>query len=471
MSLPGSFRGLSERLAVSHEGEPYQPDRMRRNTRYAWAVAAVLTLANMCSYIDRQIINLLVDPIKLDLRLSDTTMSLLQGAAFVIAYLIFTPIFGRRVDTSIRKNVAAIAVITWSLSSALGAFATNVTMLFISRAGVGAAEAAIAPAAFSLISDYFTRDRLPRALGLFQLGPYLGGGFALIMGGLVIGSASSVIDSFAWLAHFSPWQMTFLIIGISGIPLGIILYLVREPPRQVIARVQIDERRYTLAETLRYIWTRRDFYLRLFGSYAFTVVVFYSFPAWIPTILMRGGYGVDLKTVGVTYGLVVAVMGVLGVLTGPQIEYYLRMRGRRSAVIDCIGLAAAGLIPVSALLMFVHGYAATIVVSAVAVFLYSMPQPLASSALQIVTPNRVRGMASAIFVIVVSGIGLGVAPTIVALVSDHVFGSNLRTALGVVCVSSSVVSLVLCQGTRAPFARALEAEEEVSRQQRAYGTE
>jgi len=435
---------------------------LARDSGHAWVVAVTLTFANMCSYVDRQIINLLVDPIKFDLRLTDTKMSLLQGAAFAIAYLIFTPIMGRRVDTSIRKNVAAIAVIAWSISTALGGFATNLTTLFISRAGVGAAEAALAPAAFSLISDYFTRDRLPRALSVYQLGPYLGGGFALILGGLVIGFAGVLGETYPLLAGFAPWQMTLLVIGLSGVPLGVWMCFLREPSRQLIACDVVDERQFSLSSALAFLWQRRGFYLRFYASMAFTVVVFYSFPAWIPTILLRGGYGLDAKTVGVTYGVIVLIMGTLGVLTGPHIEAWLLRRGRQSAVIDCILLAAVGLIPVCTLLLIVESYEATLVVAAVAVFLYSMPQPMAAAAIQIVTPNRIRGTATALYVVVVSGIGLGVAPTVVALVSDYVFASRLRIALGVVCTISSVVALWLCRGTLVPFANAIKAEEQAA---------
>jgi MFS transporter, Spinster family, sphingosine-1-phosphate transporter len=432
---------------------------LRRNTHYAWVVTVMLTLAYMCSYIDRQIINLMVDPIKLDLHLTDTKMSLLQGAAFIFSYLIFTPILGRWVDTSNRKNLAAMAVITWCLSSALGGFASNLTMLFISRAGVGAAEAALAPAAFSLISDYFTRDRLPRALGVFAIGPYLGGGFALIVGGLVIGSAATLAESFPLLSGFRPWQLTFILIGMGGVPLGLALFALREPTRQVIGRAVSDDRRFSLADTLGFIWKRRGFYLRFFAAMAFTVVVFYSFPAWIPSILIRGGYGMDARSVGITYGLLVLVMGTLGVLVGPQLEAALRKRGRQSAVIDCITISAAGLVPVCALLLVVHSYTGTLVVAGLAVFLYSMPQPIAASALQIVTPNRMRGIASAIYVIMVSGIGLGLAPTVVALASDYVFGSRIRTSLGVVCTISAAIAAWLARGTMLPFAKAIKDEE------------
>jgi MFS family permease len=433
----------------------------RRNTRYAWVVVVMLTLAYMCSFIDRNVINLMVDPIKLDLHLSDTKMSLLQGAAFIFSYLIFIPIMGRRVDLGNRKNLVGFAVIAWCICSALGGFATNLTTLFISRAGVGAAEAALAPAALSLIADYFTRDRLPRALGVFAIGPYLGGGLALILGGLIAGSTSFLNHSFSFLSSFKSWQLTFVLVGVAGIPLGLALFALREPPRQMIFKAASDERHFTLADTMAFIWARRSFYLRFFGAMTFTVVIFYSFPAWIPSTLIRV-YGLNARSVGTTYGVIVLVMGTLGVLAGPQLEALLRRRGRQSAGVDCIMTAAAALVPVCSLLLFVHSYEGTLVVAGLATFLYSLPQPIANSAMQIVTPNRMRGVVSALSVIMYSGVGLGVAPTLVAVVSDYVFDARIRVALGVVCTLSAAIAASLAYGARLPFAKAAKAEEDAA---------
>jgi MFS family permease len=420
----------------------------------------MLTLAYMCSYIDRQIINLMVEPIKKDLLLNDTRMSILQGTAFVIAYLIFTPVLGRRVDTGNRKNIIGIAVLVWCASTIFGGFASSMTWLFISRAGVGAAEAALAPAAFSLIADYFTRERLPQAIGVFAMGPYLGGGFALIIGGALIGSSTYLIHTYEALSGFSPWQLTFILIGLMGIPLGAAMFALKEPPRRVTAGTAEDDRHFSTGETLSYIWMRRDFYLRFFGMMAFTVVVFYSMPAWIPTILIRR-YGSSTREVGLVYGCIVLVVGTLGVLAGPQLERYLYRSGCKSAGVVCIGIASAALVPTSIALLFVTSATGVMIIGAIATFLYSVPQPIAASALQIVTPNRMRGVTSAIYVIIVSAIGLGVAPTLVALVTDYMFVDEKAVAasLAIVCSASAFVATWLAQGTRKPFVDALHAQE------------
>jgi MFS family permease len=431
-----------------------------RNSAYAWTVVIALTLAYMCSYVDRQIINLMVEPIKRDMHLTDTKMSVLQGTAFVIAYLLLTPILGRRVDVGNRKNIVAVAILVWSASSALSGLANSVTWLFVARAGVGAAEAALAPAAFSLIADYFTRDRIPRAIGLFTLGPYLGGGFALIAGGLLIDWSAQLSQSLQVLSQLKPWQLTFILVGMMGIPIGLSMFALREPPRRAANGVVADDRQFSTADTLSFLWLRRAFYLRFFATMTFTVAIFYSMPAWIPAILVRN-YGVSMRDVGLTYGIIVLIMGTLGVLAGPLLEQYIRNRGVDGSGVICIAIVSAALVPTCAALLVVKSAAGVMVIGAVATFLYSIPQPIAASALQLVTPNRMRGVTSAVYVILVSAVGLGIAPTMVALVTDYVFVDEraVSKSLGLICSTCAIIATWIAIGTRRPFARAILAEE------------
>ena len=442
-----------------------QPEQraVPRDGGYAWAVLAMLTLAYTISFIDRQVLNLLVDPIKSDLGASDTQMSLLQGAAFIIAYIAFIPIFGRLVDTSNRRNILVLGVVIWSAFTVLCGFSTSLEMLFFSRAGVGAAEAALGPAAWSLISDYFTKERIPRAMSVFLMGPYLGGGFALIFGGLVIGSAAALAQSVPLLAGLSPWQLTFIFVGAPGVVFGFVLLAIREPPRQTISGPALDERKFSLGETARFLWDGRDFYFRFFAAMALVVVVLYALPAWMPALLIRS-YGADPSTVGVTFGALVLVMGSLGVLTGPIVGAWLRKRGHKSAVVICVIIAAVGLAPVCALIPFAPDYTTALIVAAAATFLYSFPQAMSASALQVATPNRMRGVVTSIYTFILSGFGLGVAPTLVALITDYVLRdpNRVNESLAIVCSVSAALAAWLGWGTIKHFRRALEAEEKAA---------
>lgn len=433
---------------------------IRRDGGYAWAVLVMLTVAYTVSFIDRQVLNLLVDPIKLDLGASDTQMSLLQGLAFIIAYIAFTPLFGRLADTRNRRNIIIFGIVTWSSFTVLCGFANDLETLFFARAGVGAAEAALGPAAWSLISDYFTKEKIPRAMSVYLMGPYLGGGFALIFGGLVIGSTTVLSQTIPALSNFAPWQLTFIFVGAPGIVLGFAMLIVREPPRQTTTGLVLDERRFTLGETAGFLWERRNFYFPFFSAMALVAVVLYAVPAWMPSVLIRN-HGADAGSLGLAFGGLVLVMGSLGVLTGPLVGAFLRKRGHKSAVIICVILASCALVPICALIPFAPNYASIMAIAALATFLYSFPQAMSASALQIATPNRMRGVVVSIYTFVLSGFGLGVAPTLVALLTDYVFRdpSRVDESLAIVCGISAALAAWLGYATLAPFRAALAAEE------------
>jgi len=430
------------------------------NGGYAWAVLVMLTAAYTVSFIDRQVLNLLIDPIKNDLGATDTQMSLLQGLAFIVAYIAFIPLFGRLADTRNRRNLVVFGVVTWSAFTILCGFATNLETLFFGRAGVGAAEAALGPAAWSLISDYFTKEKLPRAMSVFLMGPYLGGGLALIFGGLVIGSATVLSQSIPALSNFHPWQLTFIFVGAPGIVLGLAMLIVREPPRQAAAGVVLDDRRFSLAEVAGFLWERRKFYLRFFAAMALVTVVLYALPAWMPSVLIRN-YGANPGEVGLVFGALVLVMGSLGVLSGPLVGALIRKRGHKSSVIICVVIAAVALVPICALIPFAPTYATVMGVAALATFFYSFPQAMSASALQVATPNRMRGVVASIYTFILSGFGLGVAPTLVALLTDYVFHDPARVnqSLAIVCGISAALAAWLGWGALPHFRKALEAEE------------
>ena len=396
-----------------------------RDGGYAWCVVGMLTLAYTVSFIDRQILNLLIDPIKDDLGATDTQMSLLQGAAFIFTYIVFNPLFGRWVDTGHRRNILILGIALWSAFTALCGLSENLLTLFIGRAGVGAAEGALGPAAWSLMSDYFTRKRLPRAMSVYLMGPYIGGGAALIFGGVVLGGAANLIGIFPFLAGLEPWQITFIMAGVPGLVLCVLFLLVREPQRMSLTGAATDDRKFSLAEALSFLWARRNFYGRFFLTMALIVVVLYAVPAWGPALLIRS-YGVTAESVGLIFGLTVLGAGSAGVLSGPLLGNWLLKRGHKSAIVLCAVFAAIGLFITCALFPIAPNFHSGLFVLGAATFCFSFPQAMAASALQIATPNRMRGVVTSTYTLVLSGIGLGLAPTIVALITDFVFSDPAR---------------------------------------------
>lgn len=411
-----------------------------RNGHYPWIVVAILTTIYTLAFIDRQVLNLVVDPIKRTLLLSDTEVSLLQGLAFTSAYVVFSPFFGRMADRANRRNILMAGVATWSLFTVGCGLSSNFWMLFFSRLGVGAAEACVAPAAWSILSDYFDRQRLPRAMSIFLIGPYLGAGLALVFGGLLIGSAANIANIHSLLEGFEPWQLVFIAIGAPGLLVAAATLIVREPTRAGASATGsvAGAKTFTIPEVVRFFWDGRAFFGRFYFAMSAVIIVLYALPAWMPAVLMRR-HGAEPSAVGLEYGVLVLVMGTVGVLSGPVLGRWLEARGKTGSTVIVAGISGLALVPASIAISLANSYETALAAAAAATFFFSLPQAMAASALQLATPSGMRGIAASMYVFLVAVIGLGVSPTIVALLTDYVFRdpTQVGTSLSIVCATSA----------------------------------
>jgi MFS family permease len=417
----------------------------------AWLMVTILTLAFTVSFIDRQILNLLVGPLKNAFDLSDTKLSLLQGLAFTTAYILFSGPFGRLADTGNRRGILLLGVALWSVATAFCGLARSYLQLFIARFGVGGAEASLTPAAWSMIADRFPAPQVPRAMSVYLLGPYIGGGLALIFGGMLLRLSEG--QTFFGLAA---WQFVFVMAALPGAFIILLLLLfVREPERQS-ARNGNSDKQMTLSEVMRRFREESRFYGSFYFGMSGIVISLYAFPAWMPTLLIRK-FGVPAADVGIQYGMLVLIGGSAGVLSGPAFSKWLERRGRRDSLMIVPLLAACGLALLSLLLPFANSYGFALMIAALVSFAYSIPTALAASALQLVTPNRMRGMASAVYIFIISVIGLGLAPTLVALITDIGFADEARVgeSLAITCCLSALIGLVLLARARAAYAEML----------------
>ena len=181
---------------------------------YSWYVVGILMLFYALSFVDRQIIALLVEPMKADLGLSDVEMSLLGGLSFAIFYTIFGIPLGRLADSNSRRGLIAAGVVVWSLMTTLCGFASRFSHLLLLRMGVGLGEAALSPAAFSIIADYFPSHRRATALSIYSMGIYLGAGLAFTGGAILLGWAERITslrgdEPLLILGNIQPWQIVF----------------------------------------------------------------------------------------------------------------------------------------------------------------------------------------------------------------------------------------------------------------------
>lgn len=203
--------------------------------RAAWFALAVLVLANILNYLDRFIVSILAQAIKVDLKLDDAQLGFLLGTAFAVFYSIVGIAMGGISDRLPRKKVMAFGLVLWSTMTALGGAATSFVTLAIARIGVGVGEASANPCSQSLAADIFPPQRRALAMGLLLSGVFIGSAAALIIGGWFLehwpATCSSVPLAFA--CDIAPWQAALFGVGLPGIPLALLVLAIREPPRPV----------------------------------------------------------------------------------------------------------------------------------------------------------------------------------------------------------------------------------------------
>lgn len=402
----------------------------------AWSTVAILMLAYVLSFIDRQILNLLVGPIRRDLVISDTQMSLLMGLSFALFYTVCGIPLGRLADTKSRRGLIAIGVLFWSAMTAACGMARLYWQFLLCRIGVGVGEAALSPAAYSLIADSFPAERRATAISVYSMGVYLGSGLAFLLGGLVIKFASAQGDVLLpVLDEVRPWQLIFLILGAAGVLFTLLLLAVREPARRGVgAGVAVP-----LIEVGRYLRANRR--TVLYHNFGFAGLAFagYGSAAWIPTFFIRT-YGWDAGHVGVVYGSIVAVFGCLGIVFGGRLADWMAKRGRTDANMRVGLYAAMAALPCVASFPLMDNALWAAVLMAPTVFCLSMPFGVAPAAIQEIMPSAMRGQASAIYLFVITLIGLGIGPTAVALVTDYLFADDQALRYSLLIVSTLAVS-------------------------------
>src|ERR1700761_6987765 len=234
------------------EPEIVVADAARPSLAYAWGVVAFLMVLYTSSFIDRQILALLVKPIRADLKIDDFQYGLLTGLAFVGTYSIAGLPIGVLVDRWSRKGVILVGVTAWSLMTAACGLTNSFGSLFATRIGVGIGEATLSPASYSLISDLFPKDKLGRALSLYGLGIPLGSGLALVIGGQVVGAIEHIgsID-LPVVGVTRPWQAVFMAIGLPGLILALLAIFVVKEPKRHKSQAEIDNQP-TIGEALAF---------------------------------------------------------------------------------------------------------------------------------------------------------------------------------------------------------------------------
>ncbi len=430
--------------------------RDRFSQAYLWYVVAVLTIASTFSIIDRQILNVMIGPVKRDLGgISDFQVSLIMGFAFTFLYSVLSYPAGWVADRYNRKNLMAVGIAAWSAMTMLCGMVSQYWHLFATRMGVGVGEATLQPAATSSLSDYFPPHVLPLAMGIVASAPFIGQGLANIAGGPLIdyleATPNYVLPLFGEV--FS-WQMVFLLVGAPGLLVALAMWGLREPSRH---GKQTEEAGVPLREVWAFVKDRGAFFFLVFTAYLCLATQGWSLFSWLVEFYVRNHEWTRTE-IGLTYGFIAMFVGMAGSIIGGAWAGRLIRRDSPDGTIRVVMYGSIVLLPVGAAITIVPDPWLGVALLVPATFCMAMPPGLIMATLQAIAPNELRGQMVAFYLIAVNFLAYTFAPSLPAVLSDFVFGSEMALGKSIsllAVVNYTISSLCLALGLK-HYRRALD---------------
>jgi MFS family permease len=394
---------------------------------YAWYCVFVLLGIYLNSFLDRQLVALVVGPIKSSMQLSDSQVGFLMGPAFAIFYTLAGLPLGYAADRFSRRWLIGLGQFFWSIASACFGLSNTYGQMIGARIGVGVGEASLSPSAYSIIADVFPPQRLGRAISVYAMGIYVGGGMANFLGGMMLRSfGAEELYTVPIIGERMGWQVIFLVAAfVPLIPLTLAMLTIREPVRRGLGmKRQPDGTLKPIAVPIpmfiKYALLNKKTILCHGLGFACLSFSGYGASAWLPEFFIRI-HGWTRSDVGIYVGLMAMVAGPAGLFFGGWLGDRLAAKGKRDSKM-LVGVVAATVwfpFGIASPLMPTGDLAFLLAIPAM--FFSAMPWGVAPAAIQEIMPNQMRGQASAVYLFIISIIGLGLGPQALALVTDYVF--------------------------------------------------
>jgi len=420
-----------------------------RGLAYSYYVVAVLAVAYMLSFMDRTLISLLIAPIKSEFGLNETELGLLIGFGFVVLYSLLGLPFGALADRADRRWLMIAGLVAWSLATSAGGFAGGFVALMAMRTLVGVGEATLSPSAYSTLADRFPAERLAGASSIYAAGVSVGGGLAMIFGGILVEWAKTATLALPVVGTLGGWRLALVLVGLLGLPLALLMALtIREAPRRVI------EEPPPLGDLVRYIGRRPRAMIGALACFAFANIANYVVFLYGAPLFMRV-HGLDARSTGLSLGSIVAVFGTLGMVGSGYVADWLARRGMRDATLRVAQWCLIAQIPIMPAAILVGSVPLALALMVPTMILTTAASSVQAPAIQLLTPPRMRGRMIAIYLLVVTLVGMGVGPLAIGMLSDRVFTATggLAPAMATVAVTGLfVASLILAAIRRAALA-------------------
>lgn len=400
----------------------------------AWYMVALLTLAYFISYIDRTVIGLLVEPMKADLGLTDGQMGLLLGLAFGIFYATMGLPLGWLADRRRRVTIVSCAIALWSAATAFCGLASNYLQLFLLRMSVGVGEAALSPCTMSMIADSFPKEKRGKAIAVYSMALSLGTATAYYAIGALLAALRGVeVLNWPLVGAIRPWQAVFIIVGLPGLLLALVMLTVREPARRdlklddVRSVRSVPGLRFRLGPSapwlmFRHVFTHWKTYLTFVLPFCLMTTVAYTH-FWMPAVFSRT-WGMETPEFAQIKAVVTLLCAPATVFAAGALSDYLVRRGRDNAPLLIAVVGAFIFAPTGFLISLMPGTVSAFVVLGVSLVGIATTTSTGVTALLMITPAQFRGQITAVYYMAISITGLLLGPSTVGWLSDWFNGGT-----------------------------------------------
>lgn len=426
----------------------------------AWCTVWLLFVFYTLSIVDRTILSMLVVPIQRDLHLTDFEMSLLLGPAFIVCYSLAGLPLGWMADRYSRRGLVGLGTAGWSLATAASGLVSSFPGFIASRISVGVGEAALTPAAYSLIAAKFPRARLATAMAIYGTAPKLGLSVAFSLGAALISITEGLgPTALPGIGPLAPWQLTFLVLGVAGVLLSILALTISEPSREIALSKGADG----AGGTIPFFVKRRRSLVPVLIGFGLVSLASNALLNWTPTYMQRQ-FGWEPAQYGPALSLISLVMAGTIVFKGMLVDW-LFARGMTDAHVRFFTWLLLLATPVLLLGFLLGSPGPFIICYAIANIAALTFLAYLSSIIQLITPPELRGRVTAVSLLVLSILGGGLGPVLVAGLSDYVLGGPqaLGHALAIVSVAGLTSGFVVLRLCLAPLREAVEEEADFKR--------
>lgn len=411
-----------------------------------WFLVVMLTIAYIFSFVDRYVINLLIEPIKAEFDLSDRQIGWLLSA-FTLVYGFVGIFMGWLIDRGKRVWIVSIGVALWSAATVATGMAKNFALLFTARMGVGVGEATLSPATFSMIGDSFPTEKRGKPIAFYSSALPIGAGLASLLSAAIIAwTASSGNQSLPFFGELSPWRFTLIIVGLPGLLIAAVFLFMKEPTRRPVAKSAGVISGSGFTDALKYIWSNKTLYMGFVLIIGTMTTIAYSQGFLAPTFERTWGW--SAQKYAFVNGVALLIIGPANMMIMGTISDWWTKKGVQDASLRILYIGFFIMVPTAAIPLFMPSAELAFAILCINTIGIGIVSAIGVTSLLVITPAQIRGQIVALYYLSISWFG-SLGPIAVGELSSSVFGEdNLRYAVAAVPLIFGLIPFLMMPMTR-----------------------